>query len=134
MVARSLWNPEVLGSNPILGFNFFSYLSLQLHLFFWNILFSFFLLINLLQKTILKNISYIHSTLNSQKCKKDWKKLGSHRDSNPALPIQSQLCLPHNQRFSKTAWKIKILKKKCWPGVLKSKFQVNFDNVSPETK
>ena len=42
--------------------------------------------------------------------KKEKKNLWFRQDSNPALPIQSQLCLPHNHGFMKIALK----KEKFW--------------------
>ena len=54
----------------------------------------------------------------SQKGLKDKKNVSSSQDSNPGLPIQSQVWLPLDQGFMKIAWKMKNF----WPGFLKYKF------------
>ena len=48
-------------------------------------------------------ISVFHSFSKSQKCEKKLEKICSHRDLNPDLPIQSQVCLPLDQGFMKIA-------------------------------
>ena len=50
-------------------------------------------------------LSVFHNLSKWQKCEKKWKKKCSLQDSNPDLPIQSQLCLPLDQGFMKIAWK-----------------------------
>ena len=73
-----------------------------------NSVFPFFQLSDILQKwqTPFWNwhcISVFHSFSKSQKCEKKLEKICSHRDLNPDLPIQSQVCLPLDQGFMKIA-------------------------------
>ena len=50
------------------------------------------------------------------------------RDSNPALLIQSQLCLLPNHKISKIAWKNEKFQKIAWLGIFTVDFEAIFEN------
>ena len=49
----------------------------------------------------------IWTVVNTKNKEIQLKNVWSHQDLNPALPIQSQLCLPLDHKLMKNAWKIK---------------------------
>ena len=59
---------------------------------------------------------------------KNKKNIGSYGESNPALPIQSQVSLPPNHQLMKIAWKYGKFEKNCEPGYLILEFFQIFNN------
>ena len=56
------------------------------------------------------------------------------RDLNPALPIQSQLCLPPNHKLSEIAGKNEEFRKNTWIGIFEVNFRAIFDNEYAKQK
>ena len=56
------------------------------------------------------------------------------RESNPALQIQSQLCLPPNHEISKLHEKMMKFEKIVWPGIFEVNFKAIFENENAKKK
>ena len=62
------------------------------------------------------------------------KNFWSRRDLNPALSIQSQLCLPPNHKLSEIAAKNEEFRKNTWIGIFEVNFRAIFDNEYEKQK
>ena len=58
----------------------------------------------------------------------DKKNVRYYGESNPALPVQSQVSLPPNHQLMKIAWKYGKFEKNCEPGYLILEFFQIFNN------
>ena len=78
---------------------------------------------------IFDNSSIYHrmkKTIKQQKT--HMKNFWSSRDLNPALPIQSQLCLPPNHKMSEIARKNEEFQKITWIEIFEVNFKAILDN------
>ena len=58
----------------------------------------------------------------------------SSQDLNPAIPIQSQLCLPPNYKLSEIAGKNEEFQKITWMEIFEANFKAIFDNEYAKQK
>ena len=72
--------------------------------------------------------STYESEININKWKYSIRNFCCLRDSNPALLIQSQLCLLPNHKISKIAWKNEKFQKIAKLGIFKVDFEAIFEN------